>query len=151
MAVETSQPENLGQPKQWDERLRAGGYKVTPQRQLVLEAIGRLDHATPEKILAEVQQTARGVNISTIYRALDVLDEVGLVTHHHLNDGAPTYHLASEGGHVHLVCQDCGSVSQVRPEAIKPLITALDEGQGFETDVAHLTVFGRCSQCRTRK
>ena len=157
MALETSQPKQSqpqqsrpqqAQPKQWDERLRAGGYKVTPQRQLVLEAIGRLDHATPEKILAEVQQTARGVNLSTIYRALDVLDEVGLVTHHHLHDRAPTYHLASEGGHVHLVCQDCGNVSQVRPEAIKPLITALDEGQGFETDVAHLTVFGRCSQCR---
>jgi Fur family transcriptional regulator, ferric uptake regulator len=145
-----SQPKNLSQPKQWDERLRAGGYKVTPQRQLVLEAIGRLDHATPEKILAEVQQTARGVNISTIYRALDVLDQVGLVTHHHLNDGAPTYHLASDGGHVHLVCQGCGSVSQVRPDAIKPLITALDEGQGFETDVAHLTVFGRCAECRGR-
>jgi Fur family transcriptional regulator, ferric uptake regulator len=148
MALETSQP---SQPNQWDERLRAGGYKVTPQRQLVLEAIGRLDHATPEKILAEVQQTARGVNLSTIYRALDVLDEVGLVTHHHLNDGAPTYHLASEGGHVHLVCQDCGSVSQVRPEAIKPLITALDQEQGFETDVAHLTVFGRCSRCRGKQ
>lgn len=163
MALETSQPQlaspakpagqpkTAGQPKQWDERLRAGGYKVTPQRQLVLEAIGRLDHATPEKILAEVQQTARGVNLSTIYRALDVLDEVGLVTHHHLNDGAPTYHLASEDGHVHLVCQGCGNVSQVRPEAIKPLITALDEGQGFETDVAHLTVFGRCSQCRRKQ
>jgi Fur family transcriptional regulator, ferric uptake regulator len=132
----------------WDERLRAGGYKVTPQRQLVLEAIGRLDHATPEKILAEVQQTARGVNISTIYRALDVLDEVGLVTHHHLHDGAPTYHLASDGGHVHLVCQDCGNVSQVSQEAIKPLITALDSEQGFETDIAHLTVFGRCASCR---
>jgi Fur family ferric uptake transcriptional regulator len=154
MVLETSQPKQTsqaGQPKKWDERLRAGGYKVTPQRQLVLEAIGRLDHATPEKILAEVQQTARGVNLSTIYRALDVLDEVGLVTHHHLHDGVPTYHLASDSGHVHLVCQDCGNVSQVRLEAIKPLITALDEGQGFETDVAHLTVFGRCSQCREKQ
>jgi len=134
--------------RDWDEQLRAKGYRVTPQRQLVLEAIGRLDHATPEAIAAAVQQTARGVNMSTIYRTLELLDNLGLVTHHHLNDGAPTYHLASEGHHVHLVCQGCGSVSEVRPEAIKPLITALDEGQGFETDVAHLTVFGRCAECR---
>jgi Fur family ferric uptake transcriptional regulator len=132
----------------WDAKLRARGYRVTPQRQLVLEAIGRLDHATPEKIAADVQKTARGVNISTIYRTLELLDDLGLVTHHHLNDGAPTYHLASDSDHVHLVCQDCGSVSEVRPEAIKPLITALDKEQGFETDVAHLTVFGRCANCR---
>ena len=132
----------------WDAQLRARGYRVTPQRQLVLEAIGKLDHATPEKIAADVQKTARGVNISTIYRTLELLDDLGLVTHHHLNDGAPTYHLASDSDHVHLVCQDCGSVSEVRPEAIKPLITALDQEQGFETDVAHLTVFGRCANCR---
>jgi Fur family transcriptional regulator, ferric uptake regulator len=132
----------------WDVQLRARGYRVTPQRQLVLEAIGQLDHATPEKIAAAVQKTARGVNISTIYRTLELLDDLGLVTHHHLNDGAPTYHLASDSDHVHLVCQDCGGVSEVRPEAIKPLITALDQEQGFETDVAHLTVFGRCAKCR---
>ncbi len=132
----------------WDVQLRARGYRVTPQRQLVLEAIGQLDHATPEAIAAAVRKTARGVNISTVYRTLELLDELGLVTHHHLNDGAPTYHLASESDHVHLVCQDCGGVSEVRPEAIKPLITALDQEQGFETDVAHLTVFGRCAACR---
>ena len=137
-----------GAGRRWDEQLRARGYRVTPQRQLVLEAIGRLDHATPEEIAAAVHQTARGVNISTIYRTLELLDNLGLVTHHHLNDGAPTYHLASEGDHVHLVCQDCGKLSEVRPEAIKPLITTLDREQGFETDVAHLTVFGRCADCR---
>jgi Fur family ferric uptake transcriptional regulator len=51
---------------------------------------------------------------------------------------------------VHLVCQGCGKLSEVRPEAIKPLITALDREQGFETDVAHLTVFGRCAECRSK-
>ena len=61
----------------WDEQLRARGYRVTPQRQLVLEAVARLDHATPEEIGAQVQQTARGVNISTIYRTLDLLEQIG--------------------------------------------------------------------------
>ncbi len=132
----------------WDEELRSRGYRVTPQRQLVLEAVARLDHATPEEIAASVQQTASGVNISTIYRTLELLDNLGLVRHTHLNHGAPIYHLASDADHVHLVCQDCGRVLQVSPEAIRPLITALDEGHGFETDVAHLTVFGRCRECR---
>ena len=132
----------------WDEQLRARGYRVTPQRQLVLEAVARLDHATPEEIGAQVQQTARGVNISTIYRTLELLEQIGMVTHTHLHHGAPTYHLATDADHVHLVCRDCGRVTEIGPDAIRPLITALDERHGFETDVGHLTVFGRCADCR---
>ena len=81
--------------RSWDEELRSRGYRVTPQRQLVLESGARLGHATPEEIAACVQQTAKGVNISTIYRTLELLDSLGLVTHTHLHHGAPTYHLAS--------------------------------------------------------
>jgi Fur family transcriptional regulator, ferric uptake regulator len=132
----------------WDEELRSRGYRVTPQRQLVLEAVAKLDHATPEEIAASVQQTAKAVNISTIYRTLELLDNLGLVTHTHLNHGAPTYHLASGADHVHLVCQDCGKVEQTSPDAIRPLVTALEDKHGFETNVAHLTVFGRCADCR---
>ena len=73
----------------WDKTLRARGYRVTPQRQLVLAAVTKLEHATPEDIWAEVQQTASGVNISTIYRALELLEQLGLVTHTHLGHGAP--------------------------------------------------------------
>jgi Fur family ferric uptake transcriptional regulator len=134
--------------REWDEQLRARGYRVTPQRQLVLEAVARLDHATPEEIAAQVQQTARGVNISTIYRTLELLEQIGMVTHNHLHHGAPTYHLATHADHVHLVCGDCGRVSEIGPDAIRPLITALDERHGFQTDVGHLTVFGRCADCR---
>ena len=134
--------------REWDEQLRARGSRVTPQRQLVLAAVARLDHATPEEIGAQVQQTARGVNISTIYRTLELLEQIGMVTHTHLGHGAPIYHLASHADHVHLVCGDCGRVSEVSPDAIRPLITALDERHGFETDVGHLTVFGRCTDCR---
>jgi Fur family ferric uptake transcriptional regulator len=135
----------------WDEELRSRGYRVTPQRQLVLEAVASLDHATPEDIAASVQRTAKGVNISTIYRTLELLDNLGLVTHTHLNHGAPIYHLASDAGHVHLVCQDCGKVEQVSPETVRPLCAALDESQGFETNVTHLTVFGRCQDCRRKR
>jgi len=134
--------------RSWDEQLRARGYRVTPQRQLVLEAVARLDHATPEEIGSQVQQTARGVNISTIYRTLELLDKIGLVTHSHLNHGAPTYHLAAEADHVHLVCHSCGKISEVSPDGIRPLVVALQQEQGFETDVTHLTVFGRCAECR---
>jgi Fur family ferric uptake transcriptional regulator len=140
-----------GEPRHrsWDEELRSHGYRVTPQRQLVLEAVAKLDHATPEEIAASVQRTAKGVNISTIYRTLELLDTLGLVSHTHLNHGAPTYHLASDAAHVHLVCQACGKVEQASQEAIAPLTTALRDQHGFETNVSHLTVFGLCKDCRS--
>jgi Fur family ferric uptake transcriptional regulator len=133
----------------WDDMLRAGGYRVTPQRQLVLEAVTKLEHATPEEIFADVRQIARGVNVSTVYRTLELLEQIGLVTHTHLGHGAPRYHLAADAQHVHLVCQQCERVTQVEPAAVRSLVSSLDAGYGFETDVGHLTVFGRCAQCRS--
>jgi Fur family ferric uptake transcriptional regulator len=132
----------------WDDTLRASGYRVTPQRQLVLEAVTKLEHATPEEIFADIHQTARGVNVSTVYRTLELLEQIGLVTHTHLGHGAPRYHLAAEETHVHLVCRECEKVIQVDPAAVSGLVTALDADFGFETDVGHLTVFGHCADCR---
>jgi len=133
----------------WDDTLRASGYRVTPQRQLVLEAVTRLEHATPEEIYGEVKQTAVGVNLSTVYRTLELLEQIGLVTHTHLGHGAHRYHLAADAQHVHLVCRGCGAIVELDPAAVSSLVTALDSEHGFETDVGHLTVFGRCSQCRS--
>jgi Fur family transcriptional regulator, ferric uptake regulator len=134
--------------QKWDDTLRASGYRVTPQRQLVLEAVSRLKHATPEEIFADVRQTARGVNVSTVYRTLELLEQLGLVTHTHLSHGAPRYHLAAEAEHVHLVCQQCERVTEIDKAAAAPLVAALDQTEGFLTDVGHLTVFGLCSSCR---
>jgi Fur family transcriptional regulator, ferric uptake regulator len=135
-------------PQEWDETLRASGYRVTPQRQLVLEAVSRLEHATPEEIYADVRQTARGVNVSTVYRTLELLEQIGLVAHSHLFHGAPIYHLATQAQHVHLVCHRCGQVTEVDRAAVLPLVTALEDAEGFQTDVGHLTIFGLCAGCR---
>ena len=88
------------------------------------------------------------MNISTIYRALELLEQLGLVTHTHLGHGAPSYHLAAEAEHVHLICAECGRITQIPPEAVAPLVSVLDEKYRFRTDVGHLTVFGRCESCR---
>ena len=71
----------------WKSDLRQRGYRLTPQRQLVLEAVDTLEHATPDDILVEVRKTASGVNISTVYRTLELLEELGLVSHAHLGHG----------------------------------------------------------------
>lgn len=128
--------------------LRSEGYRLTPQRQLVLEAVQSLGHATPDEVLREVQQQATGVNASTVYRTLDVLAKTGLVSHTHLGHGPPTYHPTTAPVHVHLVCQVCGWVGEVDPHLADGFVAALEETQGFEADVRHLTAFGRCARCR---
>ncbi len=131
----------------WQTELRSRGYRLTPQRQLVLEAVGGLGHGTPDEIASAVRQTASGVNISTVYRTLELLEEIGLVRHTHLGHGAPTYSVATDDDHVHLVCRDCGTVEEVSPELLAGIVDALSAERGFSVDVGHFAVFGRCRAC----
>lgn len=131
-------------------QLRAKGYRLTPARQLVLSAVSGLEHATPDAICAEVQRTASSVNLSTVYRTLELLEELGLVTHTHLGHGAPIYHAAAEKQHLHLVCRVCGRVTEAPPAVADPLVQKLRAEQGFEIDVAHFAIFGRCAECIAR-
>ncbi|MCD0485585.1 transcriptional repressor [Streptacidiphilus sp. ASG 303] len=138
-------------PTDWKTELRTRGYRLTPQRQLVLEAVGALDHATPDDILTEVRRTASGVNISTVYRTLELLEELGLVSHAHLGHGAPTYHLADRHHHMHLVCRDCGGVTETDTAVAAPLVDRLRAEHGFDTDMQHFAIFGRCAGCTARR
>jgi Fur family transcriptional regulator, ferric uptake regulator len=130
--------------------LRARGYRLTPQRQLVLDAVRRLGHSTPDALATEVQKTAPSVNLTTIYRTLEVLEQIGLVRHTHLDHGAPTYHPA-EDEHVHLVCRDCGAVIEESTELVAELVGRLRAQRGFEVDVGHITIFGRCADCQEER
>ncbi|MGN6130218.1 MAG: Fur family transcriptional regulator [Nocardioidaceae bacterium] len=134
-------------PEEWQARLRAKGYRLTPQRELVLRAVERLGHATPDEVLAAVRQHSEAVNISTVYRALELLEELDLVRHAHITDRAPTYHSTATPPHVHLVCRACGSITEAPDELVAPMTEALADRYGFRTDVGHLTVFGTCADC----
>ncbi len=131
----------------WQTDLRNRGYRLTPQRQLVLEAVDKLGHATPDTVLSEVRRTAGGVNISTVYRTLDLLEELGLVSHTHLGHGAPTYHLAERHQHLHLMCRDCEKVLEADVDVAEPFAAQLRETFGFDTDMKHFAIYGRCREC----
>jgi Fur family ferric uptake transcriptional regulator len=134
-------------PSSLADELRSRGLRLTAQRQLVLEAVYALGHATPDQVHAAVAKTAAGVNITTVYRALELLEELGLVTHAHLSHGAPTYHAVGEQQHVHLVCRVCGHVTEVASDLLGPLAKTLEQDNAFLVDIGHVALFGVCGEC----
>jgi Fur family transcriptional regulator, ferric uptake regulator len=127
--------------------LHERGLRMTPQRQLVLDAVRTLGHATPEQICTEVQTVAPAVNITTVYRSLDLLERIGMVRHTHLGHGAPTYS-EQEHQHVHLVCHRCGAVVELATDVMDQLADRLLSASGFRLDVTHVALSGECRSCR---
>jgi Fur family transcriptional regulator, ferric uptake regulator len=99
-------------------------------------------------VLAKVHEQSAAVNISTVYRTLELLEELGLVRHTHLTDRAPTYHSRAGDDHVHLVCRACGTVIEAPMCEFDALAASLEAAHGFDADMGHLTVFGTCAACR---
>ena len=124
------------------ERLRARGMRMTPQRQQVLAAVRRLEHATPEQVSEAVPE----VDLTTVYRTLETLEQIGLLAHTHLGHGAPSYRLA-EDDHIHVVCHHCNAVVDVPSGLIEDLDRQLRADRGFRLDRSHLTIFGTCADC----
>jgi Fur family ferric uptake transcriptional regulator len=126
--------------------LRTRGLRLTAQREQVLEAVRRLGHATPEQISEAVQ----GVDVTTVYRTLELLEQLELVKHAHLGHGAPAYRPADDD-HVHVVCHICGSVVDAPADLVDALALRLQDEQDFLLDRSHFTVFGRCAACVARE
>lgn len=131
----------------WRTRLRDSGHRLTPQRALVLAAVETLGHATPDEVYAEVRAHSEAINLSTVYRTLELLDDLGLIRHAHLSDRAPTYHSATGHEHSHLVCRGCRATISVGRTRMEAALGGLAAEHGFQPDYPHLSVFGLCAAC----
>lgn len=130
--------------------LQSLGYRLTPQRQLVWDALRRSgSHVTAEDICSNIQQTIPGFNIASVYRTLELLERVGLVRTSNLGDGRRTYELAEPDahGHHHLVCEECHTTIHFGPEPVAGLRERLAHDYGYRFDHLELVVFGVCPQC----
>lgn len=127
--------------------LRGRGFRLTPQRELILRAVEELGHATPDQVHAHVRTGSEAVNLSTVYRTLELLNDLGLIRHAHLSDRAPTYHAVTDQEHFHLVCRACSRVLSKDRTVLDRLLADLADQDGFTVDVGHLTVFGTCRDC----
>ena len=130
--------------------LHQKGLRLTPQRELVLQAVRELGHSSPEAIAEHVRKTHPGINLSTVYRNLETLENVGLVQHSHLGHRSATYHAAEGLNHLHLVCEDCGSIGDAPLEIAAAFVQTLSDEYGFRTDVTHFAISGLCVNCKDK-
>jgi Fur family ferric uptake transcriptional regulator len=131
------------------ETLKELGYRLTPQRLAVIEAVHEAEgHISAEELYAQVQRTYPEVNISTVYRTLQLLKRLGLVTETDMGEGILRYHHADEGHHHHLICQECGRIIDLDESVLDSLAGALLRKYGFVPDFKHLAIFGCCLGCQ---
>jgi Fe2+ or Zn2+ uptake regulation protein len=133
------------------ELLRAAGCRPTPQRLLVLQALGRGDHLTAEEILAHARAASPAVNRSTVYRALEALVEAGIARDNDLGLGRLHYELARDHLHHHAVCTECGAVAHLHAEHLASLAEALETATGYRLPPnREISIPGVCADCRRR-
>jgi Fur family ferric uptake transcriptional regulator len=128
-------------------QIREHGFRVTPQRMLLLDAICEGNgHTTLDEIYERVKTKAPGINQATVYRSLDFLCELRLVVSAEI-EGHRVYEIASEIPHHHLVCRGCGSSQDLTDYHFQELRDHLLEVHGFKADLDHLVITGLCAKC----
>ena len=128
--------------------LKERGFRLTPQRMMIVSAIENSDHhISADEIYAQVVESYPIVNISTVYRTLDLLKRLSLVTETDLGEGRVRYHPSAKGHHHHLICQECGSMTELDGSMLASLENALIEEYSFKADLRHLAILGRCRKC----
>src|ERR687887_718592 len=112
--------------------LKQRGLRMTPQRQLILDAVASMHgHVSADQVYQQVVRQFPDVNISTVYRTLEVLEELGMVRHTHFHAGGAQYQRTDEAAHQHLVCTRCGADSELDLAVLEPLAEELRSRYGF--------------------
>ena len=138
----------MGQLPDIASKLSKQGYRLTPQRIMILSTIENSEnHISAEEIYAQIVAKYPNVNISTVYRTLELLKRLGLVTETDLGEGRVRYHPVEKGRHHHLVCWQCGAMLDLDESLLTSLKSMLLREYKFSADLRHLAILGRCLKC----
>jgi len=130
--------------------LRARGMRWTPQRRALLEVLVEASgHVTGAELIERARERDPETTPSTVYRTLDVLEDLGLVSHSHGYDGREEFHVWPSTEHAHLACEACRATWEIGSDEALALTDSLSRSRGFRVNLSHLTVSGTCSSCRT--
>lgn len=131
------------------ELLRRAGHKMTPQRLMIVRVLRHAEgHMSAAQIAEQVRDVYPFVDVSTVYRTLDVLKRMRLATSTDMGSGDVLFEWAPEEPHHHLVCSSCGHVQEVGHDYLQPLETSLVKDFGFAPDMHHFAIFGLCRECQ---
>ncbi len=131
--------------------MREQGFRVTPQRQIILDAVCEgQGHTTAEEIYRRVQAKMPAVNQATVYRALDFFCNLGLVFSADVGIGQKVYEIAGQTPHHHLVCQTCHRVEQISHKLVQPFFDRIEQTNHFHIHTDHLILFGICQTCQLK-
>jgi Fur family ferric uptake transcriptional regulator len=131
--------------------LRDQGHRLTPQRQLILDAVCEGGgHSTPEEIYERVRAKSSAVNRATVYRTLELLRELRVVVAADMGGGRTVYEIAGRQPHHHLICRTCGAQEELEHDAVKSLFNKIEREYGFKVETNHLALFGQCKSCQRK-
>ena len=138
----------------WDEvreRLHDRGLRWTPQRRLLVDVLAQTDgHITGAELVERCREQDPEVTPSTVYRTLDVLEDIGLIRHAHGLDGREEFHVRPAREHGHLHCSVCGTAWEISADEAAGLVEDLERTRDFKVDLGHLSVVGVCAACQER-
>ena len=130
-------------------RLRKHGYKLTPQRRVIIRAIASSqDHLTPAAIYEKVHQDHPNIGLVTVYRTIDILAKLGLVCELHAGGSCHSYTISVPEHHHHLICSSCGTVVDFTGHDLGELERRLSQDTGFEIKDHLLEFIGLCQACQ---
>ena len=136
------------------DQLRARGLRWTPQRRILVEVLAGVDgHVTGAELVERCRALAPDTIPSTVYRTLDVLEELGVIRHSHGADGREEFHVLPAAEHAHLYCRVCTGSWELTSDdpVVVAAVDAVRSARGFELDVPHLTLTGVCAACRAAR
>jgi Fur family ferric uptake transcriptional regulator len=140
-------------PRDWTgvrEQLRSRGLRWTPQRRTLVDVLAGTagGHVTGSELLERCRAVDPETTPSTVYRTLDVLEELGVISHSHGLDGREEFHILPLAEHGHLHCRTCGTTFEIDAAEGRRLVAAVARARDFAVDLSHVTIVGRCATCR---
>jgi len=131
------------------DRLHDRGLRWTPQRRALVTVLSETQgHVTGAELIERCRLRDPATTPSTVYRTLDVLEQLGIVRHGHGPNGREEYHVLPDAVHGHLHCQRCGASWEISADEAASIVRSLQAERGFEVDLSHVTIVGRCRTCR---
>jgi Fur family ferric uptake transcriptional regulator len=128
------------------------GLRSTEQRRVIIDTFfGATEHITIDTLLREVRAVDARVGYATVYRTMKLLTESGVVQEHKFGDGFTRYELSDDDAHHdHLICMECGKITEFEEDAIEELQAKIAKRHGFLVRAHKHEMYGVCSDCQAK-